>query len=183
MVDHVTYGTTSRFNHWLTALVVLGLLTSGFLLEYIEFADEQARSLRGTHQATGFLFFLFALWRVGWRMVNGFPRPAGTMARWQVQAAKLVHWALIFCILAMPLTGMARGLLRDRDLDVFGLFALPALANQPELARSAAQAHGLVAWLLVALLALHVAAALKHHLLDRDTTLLRMLRGGQPIND
>lgn len=171
------YGRVSRANHWIAAIAVIGLLASGMILGFDLLDREASRSLRGTHQGIGALFFAFALWRVAWQTIQGFP-PANTpLPSWQERAARLTHYALLVLLLVMPASGLGRALFRGRDLDVLGLLTLPAFGEVPAMARLAAQVHYIAAWMLLFLVSLHVAAALKHHFVDKDATVRRMISG------
>lgn len=171
------YGAISRINHWVIAALFLGALGLGLTMEFAPLERETKFALMDPHKALGIAVFLNGLWRVGWRIVRGFPAPAGDDARWQQFAAKAVHITLLFAIIAMPVSGMAMSLAAGRALDIGGVTLLPALGNIEWLAAAAHVVHGLLGKLIAAVVALHVAAALKHHFIDRDATLRRMTAG------
>ena len=135
------YGRVSRANHWIAAIAVIGLLTSGMILGFDLLDREASRSLRGTHQGIGALFFIFALWRVTWRAIQGFPPAITPVPSWQERAARMTHYALLMLLLIMPVSGLGSALFRGRDLDVLGLFTLPTFGEAPAMARLAAQVH------------------------------------------
>ncbi len=172
-----TYGGVSRLNHWIGAAVFAGLLIAGFTLSYDVLPDDQARDLRNLHKATGTLVFFFALWRVTWRLGQGFPPPASDRAGWELALSKAVHGAMLLALIVMPLSGILMSLLGGRGIDMYGLFTIPPVAEMKDAARSLRAVHGYAGYALVILITLHIAGALKHALIDRDGTLRRMVTG------
>lgn len=172
-----TYNQISRFNHWFAALIVLGMLAFGLYLENAGLTREARGALMPIHKAIGVLFLLFALWRVGYRLTQGFLSPAAVMPAWQERASKFVHWVLLAAVLIMPISGLTMSLFSARAVEVFGLFTVPAFEKNESIAGIAHFAHGTTAYVLLAAIVLHVAAALKHHIVDKDATLARMLTG------
>lgn len=172
-----TYGATSRLNHWLGALLFAGMLTVGFILSYDVLPDDQARDVRNLHKATGVIVFFFALWRVTWRLGQGFPPPASDRAAWELTLSKLVHYAMLLTLIIMPLSGLTMSLFSGRPIDMYGMFAIPPIAEVREIVKPMRQVHGIAAYTLVTLIVLHIAGALKHSLIDSDGTLRRMLTG------
>lgn len=172
-----TYGSTSRLNHWIGAVVFASLLIVGFVLSYDVLPDEQAGEVRTLHKATGTLVLLFAIWRVTWRIGQGFPPAASDRASWELTLSKAVHGAMLLTLIVMPLSGVAFTLLGGRPIDMYGLFTIPPIAEMKDLARSLRKVHEVAGCTLAALIALHIAGALKHAVVDKDATLRRMLSG------
>ncbi len=102
-------------------------------------------------------------------------------AAWQVTASRLVHWGLLEALIVMPLSGVLMSLLGGRPIDMFGLFAIPPLAEIEGAGKLARAVHGYAAWALTGLITLHVAAALKHLIVDKDGTVARMVTGKAPL--
>ena len=169
-----SYGLVSRVNHWLVAIAMLGMLASGLLVEYAPIARESGRAIMGWHQAIGVAVLLYGAWRVLWRLLEGFPDAVPGMPRWQERASIAVHGAPLAAILLMPLSGVLMQVYEGRAVETFG-FTIAAQGEIEWLAGAAGWLHGTLGTVLVALAALHVGAVLKHHLVDRDTTLLRMI--------
>ncbi len=172
-----TYDAVSRVNHWIVAAAMIGMLGLGLYLEYGGLERDAKSPLLNLHKATGVLVLLYGVWRVGWRLVRGFPTPASAMPAWQESAAKTAHWILLMGILAMPVSGLLRSLYRGRAVDVFGVFTIPAPEKIEWISTVGAAVHTYLGYVLVAVVLAHVGAALKHHLIDRDSTLVRMLSG------
>lgn len=171
-----TYGLVSRFNHWLVAAAMIGMLISGLIMAYGPFERETVAAIRDWHKPIGVLVLGYGFWRIVWRIAHGFPRCTSLLPRWQVVASKVTHWALLGTVLAMPISGIVMSIYGGREVSAFGLI-IPAQEKVEWIASAAHTTHGVVAWAFIGLLLLHVGAALKHHFLDRDMTLNRMLGG------
>lgn len=169
------FGLVSIINHWANAIIFLSVLSLGFYLSFVG----DGRAVRGpwmeAHKAGGVLLLVLALWRVSWRLFHGFPKDVTAMPTWQKLSAKLVHWMLLFAILAMPISGILLSLYGERSINVFGLFVVPAQPENELISRIAYAIHWSLAYLVSGAILLHVGAVLKHHLLDKDDTLKRMI--------
>jgi cytochrome b561 len=123
--------------------------------------------------------------RVIWRLKNGLPPPVKPMVAWEHRLAKLAHWLLLAGTLAMPLTGMMHSGAGGHGISVFGWTLVPgqhnpnnsseAIPYNAAVAEFGEEAHELLGYAITALLILHLVAAMKHHRIDKDSTLLRML--------
>jgi cytochrome b561 len=128
------------------------------------------------HKSIGMTLLLLGLIRLGWRRwgeLTPTPLPA---APWANRLAQAVHGLLYVGMLSLPLTGWWYNSAAGYPVQVFGWFNVPHLgAADPLLKPIAHTAHLLSVWAMLALLGLHVLAALKHHFIDQDSTLRRML--------
>ncbi|HEU0152091.1 MAG TPA: cytochrome b [Arenimonas sp.] len=181
--DADRWGWISLGIHWLTVVMVLGLVVVGFLMQ--EMPNSPAKfNLYSMHKMFGLTVLGLTVLRLLWRLFAGTPAPVAGTPRWQAAAASLAHGALYLILLAMPVSGWlyhsASGY-PPRNLSWFGLFKLPSLSDRDEGLRDAAlAAHE---WLFIALaviVTVHALAALKHHYVDRDRTLARMLPLAKP---
>ena len=165
------YTRVAMWLHWAIAFFIVVNLAIGLLRGLIPVM----RTWMPGHKAIGLTVLALTLVRIGWRLANPAPRLPATMPAWQRGAAHLLHACLYLLLLAMPLTGwlLVSGAHR-RPLDWFGLFPVPYLPVAPTTADAADGAHTLLGWLMLALVAIHVAAALHHRLLLRDGVLRRM---------
>jgi cytochrome b561 len=128
------------------------------------------------HKSFGLTVLALTLLRLAWRLLAGAPAALPGIPAWQRWAAGGVHGLLYALLLAMPLSGWLYNSASGFPLKWFGLFSLPKLSGySPEVKDFAHDAHETIFYVLAAVLALHAAAALKHHYLDRDATLSRML--------
>ena len=167
------YSTVSLVLHWLTAALVVAQIV---LIQAHE-ANEGVRTFIDLHKSVGMTILLLTLVRLGWRAANpAIPLPAET-PRWQKLAARGTHVLFYVFLLAMPLVGWAASSAAGRDIVWFGLFNWPLLpvGGGREFAGQLMDLHELAAKLLIALVVLHVLGALKHHFIDRDNVLHRMI--------
>lgn len=175
------YGAGAKILHWLSAPVVPGLLALGFFMVSLEFGPFKL-SLYWWHKSFGTLLFFLVLVRVCWRFVN--PRPAHEAghAAWERTLAGIVHVLLYAGMIAMPVSGLVMSAAADFPRPFFGLFSIPDFVPGKNMALFDAMrtVHEAGAWALLIAVALHGAGAFKHHLIDRDDTLRRMLPGAAP---
>lgn len=174
------YGLVSVILHWLIAISIIGLYLLGSYIVDLSYYDPAYKTLPALHKALGVILFALVLARILWTFANPRPAPAGKATELQVQAAKRVHQLLYILMLVIPISGYLISTADGRPVDLFGLITLPALelgvALQEELAGTL---HLWSANLLIAMVTLHALAALKHHFINRDQTLIRIL-GLQP---
>ncbi|GAB5471213.1 MAG: cytochrome b [Rhodospirillales bacterium] len=168
------YGSVSILNHWIVAVLIVIMLALGLIMG--EFPKGELHStLVQIHKSIGVFLLLYGAWRVLWRLVFRFPDEASAMAAWQAWIAKAVHWFLLLAIVVMPLSGYIGSSSGGHPVTFFGLFALPALPENEALNGAAFELHEILAYILIGVIALHALAALKHHLIDKDDTLRRMI--------
>jgi cytochrome b561 len=169
------FGWVSITNHWLTAVVCVAALALGLIVD--ELPNGAWRSwLFDLHKSLGVLIAILTVLRLGWFAVSPGPgRIAGGRGYepWLARMTQVLLWIGLF---GLPLSGWATVAANGQPVSVFGWFDLPALAGHHESWRDAAEeVHEVLANLLIGALALHVLGALKHHIVDRDATLWRML--------
>jgi cytochrome b561 len=158
--------------HWIIALLVIVNLAVGLLHD----AVPALRSWMPGHKAIGVTILFLTAGRLAWRLAHRAPPlPASTPA-WEKGLAHATHWTLYALLVLMPLSGwaMVSGTDKRRPLDWFGLFDIPYLPVSTAIGGAAHEAHELLGWLMLGLVVLHVAAALRHHLILRDGVLARM---------
>lgn len=175
----MSWGWPAKALHWLIAALVLGLLVLGFAMVWLV-GDLGAKfQLYQLHKSFGVLVFSLVLARLGWRQLNPLVPALPTGLRpWEQAAALLTHRGFYALLLLMPLSGWLAASASPLGIPtiVFGLFQLPnPISPNPALERVISLVHASLAVLLVLLVALHVGAALKHHLVLRDDVLARML--------
>lgn len=167
------YSTVSLILHWLIAALVV---TQVALVAGHE-AIEGDRALLNLHKSVGLSILILTLVRLGWRIANpALPLPEA-MPRWQKLVARATHVLFYVFLIAMPLVGWAASSAAGRDIVWFGLFDWPLLpiGGGREMAGSLMDLHEAAAKALYVLIALHIVGALKHHFVDRDNVLHRMI--------
>ncbi len=159
--------------HWVIGLLIIGNLTGGLLHE--SFSQATNGMIMSLHKATGITILFLSLARLVWRLTHRPPALAPTVKR----VAHATHWAFYLLMILVPLSGWVLVSVgaRKYPLEWYYLFDLPFLpiTQDKALASAMADRHETLAFLWMALLALHISAALKHHFFDRDNTLERML--------
>jgi cytochrome b561 len=127
------------------------------------------------HKSIGVIVLFLAVLRLAWRFINPAPQLPGSMAWYERLGAHGVHLALYLVMFAMPLSGWAMSSAANFPLSVFGWFTLPALMKpSKEAVDLLKNVHEMMAVGILVLIGLHIAAALKHHFIDRDDILKRM---------
>jgi cytochrome b561 len=164
--------------HWTIAVLIIANLAIGLLHESL---------LKGTiplHKSIGMLVLLLSIVRFVWRLMHRPPPLPATVKRWETGLAHAVHWLLYVLMILIPLSGwvFTSASPKRYPLNFFGLFPLPMFPVEQDkaLSHSVAERHEQLAWIMIALLVLHIGAALKHRFLDRDRTLDRMMPGAGP---
>lgn len=168
----------SKALHWLIAALILVMAWLGLTMGDLPNGPDKIATY-ALHKSLGLSILALVALRLLWRLYAGAPAPLAGTPRWQERIAALTHLALYALLLAMPLSGWLLNSAAGFPLQWFGLFNLPALAGRDEALHAlAGQVHELLFWALAALVVLHAAAALHHHLFLRDATLARMLPRG-----
>ncbi len=177
------YGWVAVVLHWLVAVFVVGLFALGLWMVELTYYDAWYRRSTDIHKGVGILLCLVMLARLGWRLVNPRPVPDPTPARLERVAAAVTHVLLYVLLFAVMTAGYLISTADGRAIDVFGLFSVPAtIAGVAGQADIAGDVHRALAIALIVLAGIHSLAALKHHFIDRDRTLLRMLGRAPPVS-
>ncbi len=170
-----TYGLAARLLHGVVALVVIGLIGVGLYMSRLD-PSPAAFKIYALHKAVGITVLALVALRLVWRFSNIHPLALPTHKKWEKLLASLIHWFFYTALILMPLSGWIMSSAKGFSVSVFGLFTLPDLVKPSEdLARFAADFHEILAYILIGAIGLHLAGALKHHIIDRDDTLRRMI--------
>jgi cytochrome b561 len=170
------YGLIARLLHWIIAALAIGMLVGGSVLSFLPPGGFKSLVV-AAHKSTGVLIFLLMTGRLLWRYLNLQPRDLGNIPLLKY-IAHVLHVCLYILALLQPLSGILMSQAYGYPVVVFGWFELPPLIWQsPLLGNYFREVHGVAAILLTAVIAVHAAAALKHHFIDGDRTLMRMIRG------
>lgn len=165
------YSRVAIWFHWTIALLVILNLAVGLLHDSVP----ALRSWMGAHQALGLAILALTLARIMWRLAHRPPPLPARTPVWERALAHGSHILLYVLMLAMPLTGwmMVSGG-KPGGVSIFGLFDVPHLPVSKATGHLGHSAHGVLGWVMLALVVLHIAAALRHHLALRDTVLARI---------
>lgn len=173
----VQYSNIAKFFHWLIA----GLIVSQYVLAKLsERAEHQGQTLEqlallANHKSVGMTILLLAILRLGYRLTHAAPALPNSMPKWQTNASHLSHCLLYGALFALPITGWLMSSAKSYSVSWFNLFSFPDLVSPKQnLADFFHQTHHTLAELLFVLALLHIAAAIKHHFIDKDQILSRI---------
>jgi cytochrome b561 len=159
--------------HWLMALGLLGAIGVGWYMSGLPFSVQRLK-LFNWHKWVGITLLALVMLRLLWRLAKGAPPPVAAPL-WQQRAASAAHALLYLLMAAVPLLGWAYSSASGFPVVWFGVLPLPDwVAPDKQLAAQLKDIHAIAAYSLLALIVLHVAAALKHQFVDRDRLLARM---------
>ena len=204
-----SYGAVAIALHWLVAITVPGLFALGLWMRSLTYYDSWYDPAPYIHKSIGIMLLLTVIARLTWRIGGTVPRPLPTLTPFEHRSSGLVHGLLYVLLFAIMLSGYLISTADGRAIEVFGLFQVPATLTDVHLdaLRAAVgqwlEQHGLhgaaaavtglpkqedlagaihlyLAYTVIALASLHALAALKHHFIDRDRTLMRMLGRSTP---
>lgn len=176
---NLSYSPMSKTFHWLVAIMVIPMLSVSFFLGSF---PEQHRALAFTiHKSFGMTVLFLMLFRFIWIHISGKPPLPAALPVWQRFMSRFVQYGLYLLLISMALSGWIMSAAANRPPSYFGLFTLhfPGIEPDKALAKLMNQTHKTLVWVVIAFVVLHVAAALKHHFIDRDDVLKRMLPAGE----
>lgn len=168
------YGSVTKVLHWLIFILVVGMLTLGFLM-----GDISDKVLRGEviniHKLIGLSILVMMLFRLFWALTN--PKPALPMNTplYQKLAERAVHYSIYAVLIAIPISGWVLSVAAGYFPKLFGLeFKLP-IPKDKALSDMAGNIHVYLAYTIIALVSVHVLAALYHYFIKKDDVLQRMI--------
>lgn len=182
-----SFGGVTRLFHWMTALLILTAIPLGVVANRLPYdtsvALAQKAQLFSLHKTLGIAAFVVAALRILWATTQTRPAPLHPARKLETALAASVHWMLYISLLAVPLSGWVHhaatsGFAPILWPQMLGLGQdLPLVPKSEAVAQGAASLHWIFTKGLIASILLHIAGALKHHLIDKDATLRRMLKG------
>ncbi len=178
-----SFGSIARSFHWLTALLILTAIPLGVIANQLPYDTAEALAIKAQlfsiHKTIGVAAFFVALGRILWALMETRPVPLHPDRKGELRLAEAVHWMLYISLLAVPLTGWVHHAALTGFAPILWPFGqtLPFVPQTAEMAAMAGAAHWVFTKLLALAIVLHVAGALKHHIVDKDSTLRRMTRG------
>ncbi len=170
-----TWGFGAQCLHWLMALLIFAMIPLGIAAKNWPLSPAKLE-LFFWHKSLGMALLGLAILRLLWRLINPTPALPVTLPRWERIAARATHGLFYAVMLALPLSGWVINAAAKVPFKVFGLWTLPAIVAPDKAVQTLAQQiHLTLFLLLVALVILHIGAALRHHYRLRDEILVRML--------
>lgn len=173
--DRHAYSVLAIALHWLVFALVVGNWLLGPYMADLPLSPQKLRYF-SWHKWIGVTVFLLAVFRLAWRVSYRPPPLPVAMPRWQRHLARASHFALYLLILAIPVSGWLYSSATGVPTVYLGWVQLPDLVGRDKaLAEFLKQVHIVLNTTLLAVVVIHVAAALKHHFVDHDEVLVRML--------
>ncbi|MCW8449778.1 cytochrome b [Legionella quinlivanii] len=167
------FGLVAILLHWIMAILIIGLLAIGIYMVELPISLQKLK-LYGWHKEYGLLALALVVVRLCWRIIN--ISPELSLPRYEIIAARIVHWAFYGFMFAMPITGWLITSAAGLPASFFGLFTLPNLIAPNEEQRQLYElVHEWLGYGLIVTILLHASAALKHHFINRDNVLRRMI--------
>ena len=175
------YGRVAIALHWLIGLALLGQIAFGSLLDDIAPRNTPGRAgVVNLHKSLGIVLGALIVARLAWRLTHRPPAWPASMPVWEQRAARLGHRALHACMLVLPLSGYTASNFSKYGVKLFGLALRPWGPPLPAVYAFLNGVHVVTSWVLLALLALHIMAALKHGLVARDGVFSSIWPGASP---
>ena len=169
------YTRTAVALHWAIALLVFAAFPLGVYMHELPLSPDKLR-LYSYHKWIGVSIFLLAVLRVTWRSTHRPPPLPAAMPHWEKLAANTVHYLLYVLLFAVPLSGWLMSSAKGFQTVWFGVLPLPDLVGKDKaLGELLTELHETLNFLLLGLVFAHIGAALKHHFIERDGILARMI--------
>ena len=163
--------------HWLIALMILLSLAVGLYMVELKLSPAKLQ-LYSWHKWAGVTIFALVLVRCVWRLTHTPPPLPADLPRWQQLVAETTHYVLYALMIAIPLTGWLMSSAKGFQTVYFGVLPIPDLITKnKELGETLNLVHRYLNYTLIAIIAAHIGAAIKHHFIDKDDVLRRMLPG------
>ena len=169
------YTGTAIALHWLIAVALAGAFALGLYMHELPLSPQKLK-LYSWHKWAGVTIFLFVTLRLAWRLGHRPPALPMAMPAWQRQAAAATHVLLYVLMFAVPLSGWLMSSAKGFQTVWFGVLPLPDLLDKnQQLGDLLKEVHEALNFGMAGLVLAHAGAALKHHVIDRDEVLARML--------
>ena len=170
------YGLVTKSLHWTIALGIIGLIWLGWWMVGLSYYDAWYNRGLALHRALGMVVLGLAILMGLWKLASPSPALQAELQPWEKLGATVGHSILLLSMFLLPLTGYMISTSAGQGFSMFGLFDFPALVSTTEETRDLAIAvHYYIAYGLIAVVAVHAGAALKHQIIDKHGTLKRML--------
>lgn len=170
------YGLVSQLLHWVMLPLIWGLFGLGLIMTSLDYYHPWYHSAPWWHKSIGLVTLLLLGIRMIWPLIQRKPLPLNAHKSWELLAARITHALLYLLLLIICASGYLIATLKGQGIDFFGYWEIPALFDSLEDPEDLmGSLHLWAALILFALSLLHAAAALKHHVVDKDATLKRMI--------
>jgi cytochrome b561 len=170
------FGLVTIMIHWVMAFIIIGLFILGKYMLDLDYYDAYYQIAPWWHKSFGLLIFLLLLCRIIWKLVNPKVEPLQSYKNYEIKLAKIIQLSMYLVLLICCISGIIISTTKEAILSFFGFFDIPTLFTVgKELVIIIEEVHEYSTLTLIVLASLHMLAALKHHFLDKDLTLTRIL--------
>jgi cytochrome b561 len=170
-----SFGIVSILIHWISAVLTLGLFFLGYWMVGLDYYSQWYHKAPNLHQSFGLILIFITLFRVFWVVSNPKPKPLSSK-NWQKQLASTVQATMYLSMMTLFGSGYIIATADGSSVYLFDLLSIPAIVTgDAKLVDNLGLIHEYTAYFLMLLILLHVIGAVKHHFIDRNTTLKRML--------
>lgn len=171
------YGVSSIVLHWIIAILVIGLFLLGEYMVDLDYYDQWYHSAPWWHKSIGMILFSLLSFRLCWKLINDHPEPLSSYKLWEITIAKITHLSIYILLLIICTSGYFIATAKGVGIEIFDWFNIPAIISlNVTLADILGFIHEWASLLLAILFILHLTAALKHHFIDKDVTLIRIIK-------
>lgn len=171
-----TFGKITIIVHWLSAFIVVGQFGFGLYMLSLDYYDPNYQVLPHYHKSIGILFTILLVARIIWSLCNPSPNPLTGVKNWEHRVARMVQILMLTLLIIVVMLGYLISTAAGDPISVFNWFEVPATITSIENQEDwAGEWHYWFALSVIVLASLHALAAIKHHFVDKDKTLLRML--------
>ncbi|MDX2507639.1 MAG: cytochrome b [Gammaproteobacteria bacterium] len=174
--SNTAWGMLVVLSHWLSVILILGVFILGLWMVELTYYHSWYHKAPQLHKSIGLLLFALTVGRILWRLIDPRPQQLLTHSMWEQSTAKIVHTLLYVLLLAIMVSGYLISTADGRAIEIFNWFEIPALL--PGFDKQEDIAGDIHYWLAISLIFLasfHGIAAIKHHTVDKDNTLKRIL--------
>jgi len=170
------FGLVAKLLHWLIAVIMIGMIGVGWYMVRLSDEDLLYWRLLDLHEAVGLSLFILLAFKLLWMRVSLQPRYLPSLAVWERLAALSVRWLFLIAILVIPLSGFLFVATNGEAVTLYDVITIPDIGEAGKTTRDwLSDVHYYVSYGCAALVVIHMLAALKHHFVDGDETLRRMM--------
>ncbi|TRX56748.1 cytochrome b [Thalassomonas sp. M1454] len=170
------YSLLSKSFHWVSAIAVIFLFALGYWMVELTYYSSWYKTAPHIHKSIGILLFIVTVLRLIYKVKQPSVEPISTHSSTIKLISKLTHIGLYLLMIVIMFSGYLISTADDRGIEVFNLFTVPSMGELfPNQEDTAGLIHEYLAYTIIGLVVLHAAGALKHHFIDKDDTLKRML--------
>ena len=170
------YGLLTRLTHWIMAVGILALFVLGLWMVTLNYYSPYYTIAPHIHRSVGMLLLFLLVARFAWRLAN--PKPdESELSPLERTGSRIVHWGFYPLLFALMVSGYLISTADGRPIEVFDWFSVPSLVQRKGLEDTAGEIHEILSYVTIAVAAVHAAASLKHHFVDRSSILTRMWSG------